>query len=72
MCPKDPSKQTFTLAHIETVLNPKIASFLFKRADHVLEQKPVPFVDMHVVFRALSEMLNTCNYILVNGTTALK
>ncbi len=71
-CPKDEKNQKFTLEHIETVLNPQIATFLFKRADHILEQKPIPFMDIHVVFRALSEMLNTCNYILFNGTTELR
>jgi hypothetical protein len=70
--PIDEAKQTFTLAHIETVLNPKMATFLFKRAEHMFDQKPVPFRDIHVVFRALAEMLNTCDYILCNGTLDLK
>lgn len=71
-CPKLEANQSFTFAHIETVLNPQIATFLFKRADHILEQKPVPFIDVHIVFRALAEILNTCDYILCNGTTELR
>ncbi len=70
--PRDETKQSFTLAHIETVLNPKMATFLFKRAEHMFDQKPIPFRDIHIVFRALSEMLNTCCYILCNGTLDLK
>ena len=70
--PKSAALQTFTLTHIETVLNPKMVTFLFQRAEHMLDQKPIAFRDIHIVFRTLAEMLNTCGYILCNGTMDLK
>jgi hypothetical protein len=66
--PKRMENQTFTLKHIEAVLNQSTVEFLFKRAEHSLTLKPVAFRDVHIIFSALREFLNTCGYIMCNGT----
>ena len=38
----------------------------------MFDQKPIPFRDIHYIFRAVSEMMNTCGYILCNGNLDLK
>ena len=70
--PKHATNQTFSITHIETVLNPKFIEFLFQRCDHILEQKPPSYRDVSYVMKCVSQILHTIAYILINGDVDLK
>lgn len=70
--PTNPDKQTFKLDCIGTVFNPVSVAYLLKRSDHLYDQKPFPYRDVYYVYRTLADILNTCGYILCNGTRELR